>query len=91
MLPTIIAHLTPIVSMVTSNEAARLGAQMVEIALGWQGDFAGRYVDFKLETRPKQFGAPSQCRFQSSIAARLECGALAYQVCPERAAVGSLV
>jgi NAD(P)-dependent dehydrogenase (short-subunit alcohol dehydrogenase family) len=56
--PHIIGYLTPFLAIDTSGEAARLGAQMVEIAAGLRDDAAGRYVDFEQEIRPERFGPP---------------------------------
>jgi NAD(P)-dependent dehydrogenase (short-subunit alcohol dehydrogenase family) len=56
--PHIIAYLTPFLSVDTSREAARLGAQMVEIAAGQRDAEAGRYIDFEQEMRPAAFGPP---------------------------------
>lgn len=40
----------------TSNEARRLGAQMVRLAAGEFDAEAGRYIDFEQELRPAEFG-----------------------------------
>lgn len=56
--PHLIEFLQNFRTIDTSNEEARLAAQMVAIAAGQHDDAAGRYVDFEQEFRPAGFGPP---------------------------------
>lgn len=56
--PHLIEFLQNFRTIDTSNEEARLAAQMVAIAAGQHDDAAGRYIDFEQEFRPAGFGPP---------------------------------
>lgn len=56
--PLLFAFLSRYRDADTSNEQARLNAQLVEIAAGLHDDAAGRYIDLEQELRPAGFGPP---------------------------------
>lgn len=58
--PHLITFLQNFLTIDTTNEEARLAAQMVEIAAGQHDEAAGRYIDFEQEFRPAGFGPPPE-------------------------------